>query len=179
MAGLVKNPRFFGTCPSSELSRGALGRWLAVIPEPSTWALLAMGPVPCSRFADADIGLIPLVSVYPPSVLVRCHSNWRSPAQSRVFNRPGRLTTFFMRDDFLRLPYGLLAGGSRSRSHALHCGEASESTQKRCLSPRIKMQFKAGTGEPMTDSAMSFSDNKSNLSLATLATNTVPSSRGA
>ncbi len=55
----------------------------------------------------------------------------------------------------------------------------SAAMQKRCFSPRIKMRFVAGTGEPMTDSAMLFSDNTSNLSLAMLATNTVPSSRGA
>ena len=45
----------------------------------------------------------------------------------------------------------------------------SETMQNRCFSPRMRMRFEAGTGEPMTDSAMLFSESNSNLSLAMLA----------
>lgn len=71
------------------------------------------------------------------------------------------------------------AGPRTQRLPSTRNHDYSPAMQKRCFSPRIKIRFVAGTGEPMTDSAMLFSDKTSNLSLATLATNTVPSSRGA
>ena len=52
-------------------------------------------------------------------------------------------------------------------------------TQNRCFSPRMRIRLDAGTGEPITGSSMLFSERSSNLSLATLATKTTPSSRGA
>ena len=51
--------------------------------------------------------------------------------------------------------------------------------QNKCFSPRRKIRFDEGTGDPITGSAMSFSDKSSNLLFAMLATKTTPSSRGA
>lgn len=51
--------------------------------------------------------------------------------------------------------------------------------QNKCFSPRISSPLAVGTGEAMTDSPILFSAKTWKASLARLATNTVPSSRGA
>lgn len=65
--------------------------------------------------------------------------------------------------------------GARLKLNDAFLRQAADVTDRKSPEGR----FAAGTGEPMTDSPMLFSDRNSNLSLAMLATNTVPSSRGA